>query len=146
MVIGILLALIVAVLVGMDAKKRGMDPMGWGIFVFLLLIIGLPVYLINRKPLPVKTVQVQEQRQTSRNSIPDHPVFARENYMWMLAGVVVIAIGMFLMAGGKSSDPTVFNKDEVYSTTRITIAPLLIMLGLVIEIFAVFRKPKAVAV
>jgi hypothetical protein len=31
----------------------------------------------------------------------------------------------------------------VYSTTRITIAPILILLGLGIEVFAIFRKPKA---
>jgi hypothetical protein len=70
-------------------------------------------------------------------------MFTRENYIWMLAGLVIMAIGMFLMAGGKSHDPNVFNKDEVYSTTRITIGPLLIMAGLVIEIFAIFRNPKA---
>ncbi|MBK5271402.1 MAG: DUF3098 domain-containing protein [Bacteroidia bacterium] len=70
-------------------------------------------------------------------------VFSKENYKWMLAGLVLMTIGMFLMAGGKSDDPNVFNKDAVYSTTRITIAPLLIMAGLVIEIFAIFRKPKA---
>lgn len=69
-------------------------------------------------------------------------IFSRDNYMWMLAGVVVIAIGMFLMAGGSSDDPNVFNKDEVYSTTRITIAPLLILAGLVLEIYAIFKKPK----
>lgn len=70
-------------------------------------------------------------------------VFSKENYKWMLAGLFLMTIGMFLMAGGKSDDPNVFNKDAVYSTTRITIAPLLIMAGLVIEIFAIFRKPKA---
>jgi hypothetical protein len=69
-------------------------------------------------------------------------IFTKDNYIWMGAGLVVIAIGMFLMAGGKSEDPNVFNPKEVYSTVRITIAPLLIMAGLVIEIFAIFRKPK----
>jgi len=69
-------------------------------------------------------------------------IFSKENYKWMLIGLALITIGMFLMAGGKSDDPNVFNKDAVYSTTRITIAPLLIMAGLVIEIFAIFRKPK----
>jgi hypothetical protein len=69
-------------------------------------------------------------------------LFTKENYKWMLGGLVLMAIGMFLMAGGKSNDPNVFDKDAVYSTTRITIAPLLILAGLVIEIFAIFRKPK----
>ncbi len=69
--------------------------------------------------------------------------FEKSNYMWMIAGLVIIAIGMFLMAGGKSSDPSVFDRKAVYSTTRITVAPILIVIGLVVEIFAIFRKPKA---
>lgn len=70
-------------------------------------------------------------------------IFSKDNYIWMLAGAVLIALGMFLMSGGVSnSDPAVFDKDAVYSTTRITIAPILILAGLVIEIFAIFRKPK----
>ena len=70
-------------------------------------------------------------------------MFTKENYLWMLIGIVVIAIGMFLMSGGKSEDPSVFNEKEVYSSTRITVAPILILAGLVIEIFAIFKKPKA---
>ncbi|HPG11835.1 MAG TPA: DUF3098 domain-containing protein [Chitinophagaceae bacterium] len=70
-------------------------------------------------------------------------MFSKENYTWMLLGLVIIAIGMFLMSGGKSNnDPAVFDKDAVYSTTRITIAPILILAGLVIEMVAIFRKPK----
>lgn len=71
-------------------------------------------------------------------------LFGKENYLMMLAGLIVLAIGFFLMAGGKSADPTQFNDDEVYSTTRITIAPILIIAGFVIEIFAIMRKPKEV--
>lgn len=71
-------------------------------------------------------------------------MFSKENYIWMLAGLLVIALGMFLMSGGKSNtDPTVFNKEAVYSSTRITIAPILILAGLVLEIYAIFKKPKA---
>jgi len=70
-------------------------------------------------------------------------MFTKENYLWMIAGAVVMAIGWFLMAGGKSDNPAVFDDKEVYSTTRITIAPILILIGLGIEIFAIFKKPKA---
>ncbi|MDP4263272.1 MAG: DUF3098 domain-containing protein [Bacteroidota bacterium] len=69
-------------------------------------------------------------------------IFSKDNYIWMLAGIVIIAIGMFLMAGGASSNPAVFLKDEVYSKQRLTVAPLMILAGLVIEIFAIFKKPK----
>jgi Protein of unknown function (DUF3098) len=70
------------------------------------------------------------------------PIFEKENYIWMLAGIVIMAIGLLLMAGGKSNNPNEFHPDQVYSVRRITIAPILILAGLVIEIFAIFRKPK----
>lgn len=69
-------------------------------------------------------------------------LFDKQNLRLMLIGAVVIAIGMILMAGGKSSDPTVFNENEVYSFRRITVAPILIIAGLVIEIVAIFKKSK----
>jgi len=49
-VIGVIIATIAGILVAQDAKKRGMNATGWGLFVFFLLIIGLPAYFIVRKP------------------------------------------------------------------------------------------------
>lgn len=69
-------------------------------------------------------------------------LFGKQNLMWMLIGAIVIILGFVLMAGGKSEDPNVFNESEVYSTTRITIAPLLIVAGLIIEIYAIMKKGK----
>ena len=71
-------------------------------------------------------------------------IFNKDNYIWMLVAVIVIAIGMLLMAGGRNTDPAVFDKSKVYSATRITVAPILILGGLVIAIFAIFKKPKSV--
>jgi len=81
---------------------------------------------------------MSEKKHTTSSSA----LFEKENLWLMLAGVAVIALGMLLMVGGNSNDPTKFNYDEVYSTRRITIAPILIILGLVIEIYAIFKKPK----
>jgi len=69
-------------------------------------------------------------------------LFDKANLTWMLIGLVVIALGLLLMAGGKSDDPNVFNKDEVYGFRRITLAPIVILAGLVIEIIAIFRRSK----
>jgi hypothetical protein len=69
-------------------------------------------------------------------------IFTKENYKWMAIGAAVIILGFLLMIGGKSADPNVFNKDEVYRFRRITLAPLLIITGLVIEIYAIMKKPK----
>lgn len=67
--------------------------------------------------------------------------FGKQNYMLMGVGLAVLALGFILMSGGKSPDPNVFNEKEVYSTVRITIAPILIIVGFVIEIFAIMKKP-----
>jgi hypothetical protein len=87
---------------------------------------------------------VQQKKTTASNTkeTATNTLFGKENYKWMVIGLVVMAIGFFLMAGGKSSDPNVFNDKDVYSTTRITIAPILIIAGLIIEIFAIMKKPK----
>jgi hypothetical protein len=71
------------------------------------------------------------------------PLFAKDNLVWMLIGAVIVALGFILMSGGKSTDPRVFDTKEVYSTTRITIAPILIVAGIIIEIYAIFKKQKA---
>ena len=87
----------------------------------------------------------ETKKVTVRSNAKDHPIahlFGRENYIWMLAGLVIMAIGFVLMAGGKSGDPNVFNDKDVYSPVRITIAPILIIAGLVLEIFAIMKKPK----
>jgi hypothetical protein len=83
---------------------------------------------------------------TTAKTIPvnNTPLFGKENYMWMLGGLIVLAIGFFLMAGGKSADPKVFNEKEVYSPIRITLAPLLIVAGFIIEVIAIMKKPKVV--
>ena len=86
----------------------------------------------------------QQKKTTTINTKESvtNALFGKENYKWMLIGLVVLAIGFFVMAGGKSSDPNVFQDKDVYSTTRITIAPILIIAGLIIEIFAIMKKPK----
>ena len=75
-------------------------------------------------------------------STANNSLFGKENFKWMLIGLGVMALGFFLMVGGRSADPKVFNDSEVYSFTRITLAPILIIGGLLIEIFAIMKKPK----
>ena len=71
------------------------------------------------------------------------PLFGKDNYRWMVIGLAVILLGLLLMIGGKSKDPNVFNPSDVYSFRRITLAPILILAGLALEIVGIFKKPKA---
>ena len=83
----------------------------------------------QRDEQPMKTANVGEF------------AFGKENYRLMLIGLAFIAVGFLLMIGGGSSDPTKFNP-EIFSFQRITLAPILILAGYVIEVFAIMKKPK----
>jgi hypothetical protein len=97
----------------------------------------------TKKDTPSKSSAAAPKAKAAATKGPSNaPLFGKENYRWMLIGIALVALGLILMGGGKSPDPNVFNKDEVYSVRRITVAPILILAGFVIEIFAIFRKGK----
>lgn len=83
------------------------------------------------------------KKETAVKSTVKTNLFGKENYLWMLIGMGFLAAGFILMIGGKSADPKVFDPKEVYSSTRITIAPILIITGFIIEIFAIMKKSKS---
>ena len=68
-------------------------------------------------------------------------IFNKKNYVLLLSGLVLIALGIFLMIGGGSEDPEKFSK-EIFNFQRLTLAPLLIVSGFVIEIFAIMSKSE----
>ena len=76
----------------------------------------------------------------AKETVLNNELFNKENYIWMLAGLLMIILGFVLMSGGKSADLKVFDPKEVYSTTRITIAPMLIIGGLILEIVGIMKK------
>lgn len=65
--------------------------------------------------------------------------FGKQNYILMVVGVLFIVLGLVLLAGGGSDDPTKFNP-EIFNTRRMVIAPLLMLTGFVIEFFAIMKK------
>lgn len=73
-------------------------------------------------------------------NIVDFP-FGKENYILMLVGLAFIVIGFALMTGGGSDDPAVWDP-SIFSFRRITLAPVLVMIGFGIEIFAILKKSK----
>lgn len=71
---------------------------------------------------------------------PKVPLFRKMNYILMIVGVILVVVGYFCISGGAAEQPDQFNPD-VFSARRITVAPILIMLGLVTEIFAIMWRP-----
>lgn len=81
-----------------------------------------------------------------KNTEPDYVqpvfgfVFKKKNYTWMIIGLAVIALGFVLMSGGGSDDPNVFNP-EIFSWTRIRLAPALVIIGFGIQVYAILLDP-----
>lgn len=67
--------------------------------------------------------------------------FSRENYLILITGVALIVIGFILMIGGGSPDPNVFS-EELFSTRRITVAPITVLCGFAVVLFAIMKKSK----
>lgn len=98
---------------------------------------------IKKQPQQTTTTSVKQQPAVKKPVASAPFIFNKDNYLWMVIGGVIVLIGMLVMSGGKSDNPNVFDPHVVYSTTRITIAPFLIIGGLMVEIYAIFRKsPK----
>lgn len=67
--------------------------------------------------------------------------FGRDNYLWVVIGLAFLLLGFLLMIGGGSDDPDVFN-EAIFNFRRLTLAPVLVLVGFVIQIYAIMKKPK----
>ena len=68
-------------------------------------------------------------------------LFGKQNFIIVLIGIALIALGFILMIGGGSNDPDVFN-EKMFDFQHITLAPILVLLGFVVEIVAIFWRKK----
>lgn len=79
----------------------------------------------------IKTQPVKTQPKTA-----DKPatqlVFDKGNYKWLIIAIAVVALGFILMAG----------TTDIYSNTKIVLAPLVVLTGFAIGFFAIFKKPE----
>lgn len=67
--------------------------------------------------------------------------FSKKNYLLVIGGILLIALGLILMIGGGSNDPDVFN-EKMFNFQRLTLAPILVLLGFAVEIVAIFWRGK----
>lgn len=59
-------------------------------------------------------------------------VFQKVNYQLFIASIVIVVIGFFLMMG----------TEDIYSFAKITLAPLVVILGFAMGFVAILYKPK----
>ena len=70
-------------------------------------------------------------------------IFGKRNYIFMAIGLAVIALGFILMSGGGSDDPNIFDP-TIYNSQRIHLAPILVLIGFGIEIYAILLNPNKI--
>ncbi len=76
-----------------------------------------------------------------KNELKNRYVFDKSNYKLLLIGLALIFLGFLLMTGGNVDNIHEFSYD-IFNTRRLTIAPILVIAGFVVQIFAIMKKPK----
>ncbi len=73
--------------------------------------------------------------------IKNRYVFSKANYKLLLIGLALIFVGFLLMTGGNADNIHEFSED-IFDVKRLIIAPILVIAGFIVEIFAIMKKPK----
>ena len=88
--------------------------------------------------------RIQPTRSRKKTNVTTMPkeelIFGKQNYILMGAGFGLIALGMLLMSGGAMPSPDVWDEDIIYSFRRTVLAPFVMIVGLVVEVYAIFKK------
>ena len=95
----------------------------------------------NKKKNNVKKTAPNSQKGTEAERSSFGFAFGPMNYILLIAGIVILGLGYILLSGGGSDDPNVFNA-EMFNNRRMVVAPLMIVIGLVVEICAIMFRPK----
>jgi hypothetical protein len=96
------------------------------------------------KPKPAKVkATVAPRPQASRANAPARQVeliFNKKNYVLLAAAAALMLLGILLMGGGAMPDPNTWDDSIIYSARRVTLAPLLMVAGMVVGVYAIFKK------
>lgn len=92
-------------------------------------------------PTQSKITSTKPKGSTSTATVVAKPfLFHKQNYILILAGLGLILLGLLLMAGGHMPDNNTWDEGVIYSTRRTLLAPIVILAGIGVEIYAIFKK------
>jgi uncharacterized membrane protein len=97
----------------------------------------------NQSAAPKKAAPVvrSEKRDNIFNSPTNRElIYGRQNYIYMGVGLLLVLVGLALMSGGAMPDPAKWEPERIYSFTRITLAPILMVAGFVVVTMGIFKK------
>ena len=102
------------------------------------------VVVSRKKSDPAKkkiSATVSRGRSTTSVTIPKQTlIFGKQNYILMVSGAVLVLFGLLLMVGGSMPDPNTWDPDIIYSKRITLLGPMFILAGLILEIYAIFKK------
>jgi len=92
------------------------------------------------KKRKVRVLKVDPQGTVSKGESDDTLIFGKKNYQLLILAFVLVALGLLLMAGGRMPSPDVWDESRIYSFRRITLAPIVILSGFVVGLWAIFKR------
>lgn len=96
--------------------------------------------IVTTKSSDLKPTASRVTRKSNDTAGDEMLTFGRKNYILMLIGIGLIFLGMLLMLGGHQASPEVWEDDVIYSTRITVLAPIVILAGIGVEIYAIFSK------
>lgn len=94
----------------------------------------------SRKKVTPTVSSRSRSRGGSEVSAQPELIFGRQNYAWMGLGLGLVVLGLILMSGGHMPSPDVWDESLIYSFRRTVLAPIVILSGLGVEIYAIFKR------
>lgn len=84
---------------------------------------------------PGSSGSAPKQVQTPEASKPVQFIFDKSNYTILAIAVLVVIVGFVLMSG----------TTDIYNTTKIVIAPIVVLAGFGLGFYAILKKPQVKA-
>jgi len=91
----------------------------------------------------LRPTQSRVNSRTTQQSAAIPLLYERKHFMLILGGIGLILLGMLLISGGHMPSPDVWDESIIYSFRRITLAPISILAGLAVVLYAIFLPKNA---
>jgi hypothetical protein len=86
---------------------------------------------IVKPATPVKSSSAARPTVKPTETTSVHFVFDKSNYRLLIISIAIVAFGFILMSGST----------DIYSDTKIIVAPIVVLAGFAVGFFAIFKKP-----
>ena len=96
--------------------------------------------VVTQKSTPSPTVSRTRRSDAAAPATRETLIFDNANYLWMGIGFALVVVGTLIMTGGRMPSPDMWDENIIYSSRITVLGPLIILAGLIVEIYAIFKK------